>query len=75
MKTYEIKDYATIKVGQLKKLIEGVDEEKEVRVWVEMTSGDSILLEGRRLIGVMDDPNDKYLCLVGGYYKVEDDEE
>ena len=70
--TTETKKYATITVGQLKKLIEDCDNDQEIRVWVECRQQDAMLLEGRRLIGVMDDPNDKYVCLVAGYYREED---
>lgn len=72
------KKYASINVGQLKQMLDGVDEDKEIRIWVEMQHDESILLEGRRLIGIRDDPYEqKYLCLVAGYYvnDVEDEEE
>ena len=68
------KDYASINVGQLKQLIEDIDDDREIRIWVEKEVNEQIVLEGRRLIGVMDDPNDKYACLVAGYYKNEEQE-
>lgn len=67
------KKYATLKAGQLKKMIESSDDDQEVRIWVEMESEKGAMrLEGRRLVGTIDDPNDKYLCLVAGYYREED---
>ena len=72
----QTKKYATIKTGQLKKMIESSDDDQEVRIWVEMENDKGVMrLEGRRLIGTMDDPNDKYLCLVAGYYRDEDEVE
>ena len=68
------KEYATLSVSQLKKLLENADDDKEIRVWVEMKHGDSVALEGRRLVGVIDDPNDKFLCIVAGYYHNEEEE-
>lgn len=68
------KDYASVNIGQLKKLIEDIDEDREIRVWVEMEHNEQIRLEGRRIIGVMDDPNDKYACFVAGYYQRGDEE-
>lgn len=70
------KKYATVNVGQLKQLLDGVDDEKEVRVWTEMNWEGTIMLEGRRLIGVREDPYDeRYFCLIAGYYESEGDEE
>lgn len=77
----DTKHYATVKVGQLKQLIEDVDDEQEIRVWVEMQhevptengSEQVMTLEGRRLIGVNDNPNDPFCCLVAGYYREGDD--
>lgn len=69
----QTKKYATIKTGQLKKMIELSDDDQEVRIWVEMENDQGAMrLEGRRLVGTIDDPNDKYLCLVAGYYREED---
>ena len=67
------KKYATLKAAQLKKMIESCDDDQEVRIWVEMENEKDVMrLEGRRLVGTIDDPNDKYLCLVAGYYREED---
>ena len=67
--------YASITVNQLKQLLEDCNEDKEIRIWVERTNEDgNIFLEGRRLIGVTDDPNDKYCCLVAGLYYEEQEE-
>lgn len=65
--------YVSLNVKQLKKLLDDVqDDEREVRVWVEKLNQDgAAYLEGRRLCGVVDDPNDKYLCIVAGLYKEE----
>lgn len=70
------KNYETLNVKQLKQLIEESDDWAEIRVWVEMAKGDcdTVVLEGRRLVGVVDDPNDKYVCLVAGYYTEDDSE-
>lgn len=66
--------YASITVNQLKQLLEDCNEDKEIRIWVERTNEDgNIFLEGRRLIGVTDDPNDKYCCLVAGLYYEEEE--
>ena len=68
--------YASITVNQLKQLLEDCNEDKEIRIWVERTNEDgNTFLEGRRLIGVTDDPNDKYCCLVAGLYYEEEEEE
>lgn len=68
--------YASITVNQLKQLLEDCNEDKEIRIWVERTNEDgNTFLEGRRLIGVTDDPNDKYCCLVAGLYYEEEKEE
>ena len=77
----DTKRYATVKVGQLKELLKDADDEQDIRVWVEMQHevhrGDKpetvMSLEGRRLIGVTDNPNEPFCCLVAGYYR-EDDE-
>ena len=67
--------YASITVNQLKQLLDDCNEDKEIRVWVERTNEDgNLFLEGRRLIGVTDDPNDKYCCLVAGLYYEEEEE-
>lgn len=67
--------YASITVNQLKQLLEDCNEDKEIRVWVERINDDgNLFLEGRRLIGVTDDPNDKYCCLVAGLYYEEGEE-
>lgn len=67
------KKYATLKAGQLKKMIESCDDDQEVRIWVEMENEKGVMrLEERRLVGTIDGPNDKYLCLVAGYYREED---
>lgn len=70
------KNYVSITVGQLKKLIKDCDDDREIRVWVEMAKGDcdTVVLEGRKLVGVIDDPNDKYVCFVAGYYSEDDSE-
>ena len=70
----QTKDYSTITISQLKQLIENCDDDREIRIWVEMKKAESdpMYLEGRRLIGVMDDPNDEYVCFVAGYYRPED---
>lgn len=68
------KKYATLSVSQLKKLLENADDDKEIRVWVEMRHGDVVALEGRRLVGVVDDPNDQFLCIIAGYYNNEEEE-
>ena len=68
------KKYATLSVSQLKKLLENADDDKEIRFWVEMRQGDVVALEGRRLVGVVDDPNDQFLCIIVGYYNNEEEE-
>lgn len=64
-------NYVSLNVKQLKKLLEDVsDEDQEVRIWVEKLNRDgTVFLQGRRLCGVIDDPNDKYLCIVAGLYE------
>lgn len=77
----ETKKCATVKVGQLKELLKDADDEQDIRVWVEMqhevfdeNEPKTVMsLEGRRLIGVTDSPNEPFYCLVAGYYR-EDDE-
>ena len=66
------KDYASMTVKQLKSLIEDCNDNAEIRIWVEVSVNDSIVLEGRRLVSVIDDPYDKYVCLVAGYYNEDD---
>lgn len=59
--------YVAMNVGQLKALIEDVDDDKEIRVWVEEKNEDgTIYLSGRKLIGVADE--DEYCCLCAGFY-------
>ena len=67
------KKYTTLKVSQLVKLLEDVDQDKEIRVWCEMNlpGSENIFLEGRRLIGVSEDPNDDFVCLTAVHYEVE----
>lgn len=60
--------YVPLNVRQLKELIEDCDDESKIRIWVEMYKGDAMILEGRRLISVIDDPNDEYVCLIASYY-------
>ena len=74
MKDSIVKNYSSLNGEQLKQLLDDSDTEKEIRVWVEMKNEDgNTYLEGRRLVGVVDDPNDQYLCIVAGFYK-EDSE-
>ena len=67
-------NYTSLNVKQLKQLLEDIDDDsQEIRVWVEKVNSDgNTFLEGRRLCGVVDDPNDKYCCLVAGMYFEED---
>lgn len=64
-------NYTSLNVKQLKKLLEDVgDESQEIRIWVEKLNRDgTVFLQGRRLCGVIDDPNDKYLCFIAGLYE------
>lgn len=65
------KSYISLNVQQLEKLLDTVeDKTREIRVWVEETNKDgNTYLQGRRLCGIVDDPNDEYLCLVAGLYQ------
>lgn len=72
--TFPTDKYASMTKNQLIELIKD-SEDQEIRIWVEKKTEDGgMMLEGRRLIGVMDDPNDKYICLVAGYYRNEEEE-
>lgn len=64
-------NYMSLNVQQLKKLLDTVEDEgKEIRVWVEEINSDgNTYLQGRRLCGLIDDPNDKFCCLVAGLYE------
>lgn len=66
-------NYVSLSVWQLKELLNGVeDDSQEIRVWVECENKDgNTYLEGRRLCGLTDDPNDKFVCLVAGLYYEE----
>lgn len=67
--------YTTLTLKQLKQLVENCDEDKEIRVWVEMRNkDDSLYLEGRRLIGIQENPNDPFVSFVAGYYQNEEEE-
>lgn len=69
-----LKNYSNLTGEQLQELLENSDTSKEIRIWVEMENDDgSIYLQGRRLVGTIDDPNDKYLCLIAGLYREESD--
>ena len=68
------KNYASMTIKQLKSLIEDCNDNAEIRIWVEMLAGDSVTLEGRRLVSVINDPYDKYVCFVAGYYNEADSE-
>ena len=68
------KNYSTLSVQQLKDLLKDVDGDREIRIWVEMEHNETIALEGRRAIGVLDDPNDPFCCIVAGYYQTEEEE-
>lgn len=58
-------------VGQLKTLLADVDDEQEIRVWVERTNEDGIrFFEGRKLVGIADE--EKYCCLCAALYSPED---
>ena len=72
------KNMASLTLRQLLDLIEkeGVDLDQEIRVWVERFNEDGAsYLEGRRLVGIRDDPRDRYCCLVAAMYNTEEDGE
>jgi hypothetical protein len=65
-------NFVNINVGQLKQLIEDVDDDKEIRVWCEMKNKDNTTyLSGRRLTGITDE--DDYCCLCALLYQTEDE--
>lgn len=70
----KMNEYATLNVGQLKQLLDGHDDDQEIRIWVEETNDDGVTyLSGRRLIGAADDGD--LCCLMAAYYKNEEEEE
>lgn len=66
--------FATMTLRQFLSLIDdNTDLDQPIRIWVEMETEDGTsYLEGRRLIGVTDDPRDHLFCLTAGYYREED---
>ena len=69
--TYQTEDFATVTVGQLKQLLDGVDDDKEVRIWCEEKNDDGVIyLSGRRLIGVTDEED--RCCLCAAFYEVKE---
>ena len=62
----EGESYATLTVGQLVQLLDGVeDKDKEIRVWCEEINCDGAsYLSGRRLIGMTDEDDLCTLCAV-----------
>ena len=71
----ETEKFKSLTLRQLKELIEmeQPDEDQEIRVWVEMENEDGTkYLEGRRLIGITDDPNDHYICFTAAKYRPEE---
>lgn len=66
------KKYIPLNVGQLKQLLEDVDDDKMIRVWVECRNKDgAAYLEGRKLAGITDEED--LCCLCAMYYR--DDEQ
>lgn len=62
-----MKDCSSITVGDLKYLLDGVDDDKEIRVWAEQKNEDNkSYLSGRRLVSGSEDGN--YYCLVAAFY-------
>ena len=67
IQTHDMGQYVPMNVGQLKQLIEDVDDDKLIRVWVECKNKDDVTyLEGRKLAGVLDEED--RLCLCALYY-------
>lgn len=66
--------YIALNVEQLLILLEDVnDKEQEIRIWVEELNNEGTsYLQARKLCGVVDDPNDKYCCLVAKHYEEGD---
>lgn len=69
----ETEGFATITVGQLKRLLDPVDDDKEIRVWCEELTPEGVkYLSGRRLIGLTDEEDLCTLCAV--HYATEESE-
>lgn len=66
--------FVAMNMGQLRELTKDVDDDKEIRIWVEMKNNDgAIYLEGRRLIGLTDEQD--YCCFCAGYYPQTEESE
>lgn len=60
---HDMGEYVAMNVGQLKQLINDVDDDKPIRVWVECKNKDGVTyLEGRKLAGVLDEEDMCCLC-------------
>lgn len=65
--TFQTSDFTDVNVGQLKQLLETIDDDKEIRVWVEEENDDGVkYLSGRRLIGLSDEED--RCCLCAAFY-------
>ena len=67
--------FKSLTLRQLKELIamEQLAEDQEIRDWVGMENEDGTkYLEGRRLIGVTNDPHDHYICFTAAKYRSEE---
>lgn len=67
--------FASLTLRQFLELIDRTnpDLDQEIRVWVEMSNEDGTnYLEGRRLVGVTDDPRDHLFCITAAKYREED---
>lgn len=63
--------YIPLTAGQLKELLEGIDDEKPIRIWVECKNDEDVsYFQGRKLAGLVDDGD--YCCLVAMYYKEDE---
>lgn len=64
--------YIPMNVGQLKELLDPLDDEKPIRVWVECKNkDDNIYLEGRKLAGLAEEED--RVCLCAMYYREGDE--
>lgn len=64
-------DFVAMNVGQLKELLENVDNDKTIRVWVELENSDGVsYLSARRLVGITDEED--FCCLCALFEKTEE---
>lgn len=64
-------DFTAMNVGQLKQLLENVDDDKTIRVWVELENSDGVsYLSARRLVGITDEED--FCCLCALFEQTEE---